>query len=185
MKYAYLRVSTAEQNLDRQIEAVREYCPELKEDCVYADKQSGKDFERKQYQAMKKVLRPGDEVIVKELDRLGRNKDGVKSELEWFKSHGVVVRILDIPTTLMDVKGNEWVLDMVTNIIVEVISAIAEQERVKIKARQAEGIACAKEKGVKFGRPKKEVECVRLPGESVADACTRLGVGRTYWYSHA
>ena len=68
MKYAYLRVSTAEQNLDRQIEAVREYCPELSEDCVYADKQSGKDFERKQYQEMKKVLRPGDEVILSARD---------------------------------------------------------------------------------------------------------------------
>lgn len=181
MKYAYLRVSTAEQNLDRQVEAIREYS---EVDRIFADKQSGKDFERKSYQELKRTVQSGDEVIVKELDRLGRNKEGIKEELTWFKEHGVTVRILDIPTTLMDVKGNEWVMDMVTNIIVEVVGAIAEQERVKIKARQAEGIACAMEKGVKFGRPKKEVHLERMPGETVLEACKRLGVSKTYWYAH-
>ena len=179
MKYAYIRVSTKEQNLDRQMAAVSAYNP----DEVFADKQSGKNFDRPEYQRMKSLVARGDEVIIKELDRLGRNKDAVKEELRWFKEHGVIVRVLEIPTTLIDLQGQEWIGEMINNILIEVIAAIAENERNKIKQRQAEGIACAKEKGVKFGRPEKNVECVQLEGETVQAACDRLGVSRAYWYN--
>ena len=178
MKYAYIRVSTKDQHLDRQIEAIKEYRP----DEVFADKMSGKDFDRPEYHRLKSVIQRGDEIIVKELDRLGRNKEAVKEELKWFMDHGIIVRVLEIPTTMIEFPGQEWITEMVNNILVEVIAAFAEQERKKIRQRQKEGIACARERGVKFGRPEKDVECVLLDGETVRDACKRLGVSKTYWY---
>jgi len=178
MRYAYIRVSTKEQHLDRQIEAIKEYRP----DEVFADKLSGKNFDRPEYHRLKSIIRRGDEIIVKELDRLGRNKDAVKEELKWFKDNGVIVRVLDIPTTMIELPGQEWIAEMVNNILIEVIAAVAEQERKKIRKRQKEGIACARERGVKFGRPEKDVECVLLEGETVRAACRRLGVSKTYWY---
>ena len=171
-------MSTKEQHLDRQIEAIKEYRP----DEVFADKLSGKNFDRPEYHRLKSIIRRGDEIIVKELDRLGRNKDAVKEELKWFKDNGVIVRVLDIPTTMIELPGQEWIAEMVNNILIEVIAAVAEQERKKIRQRQKEGIACARERGVKFGRPEKDVECVLLDGETVRDACKRLGVSKTYWY---
>ena len=177
MRYAYIRVSTKEQHLDRQIEAIKEYWP----DEVFADKLSGKNFDRPEYHRLKSLIR-GDEIIVKELDRLGRNKDAVKEELKWFKDNGVIVRVLDIPTTMIELPGQEWIAEMVNNILIEVIAAVAEQERKKIRQRQKEGIACARERGVKFGRPEKDVECVLMEGETVRAACRRLGVSKTYWY---
>lgn len=178
MRYAYIRVSTKEQHLDRQIEAINEYRP----DEVFSDKLSGKNFDRPEYHRLKSIIRRGDEIIVKELDRLGRNKDAVKEELKWFKDNGVIVRVLDIPTTMIELPGQEWIAEMVNNILIEVIAAVAEQERKKIRQRQKEGIACARERGVKFGRPEKDVECVLLDGETVRAACRRLGVSKTYWY---
>ena len=178
MRYAYIRVSTKEQHLDRQIEAIKESWP----DEVFADKLSGKNFDRPEYHRLKSLIRRGDEIIVKELDRLGRNKDAVKEELKWFKDNGVIVRVLDIPTTMIELPGQEWIAEMVNNILIEVIAAVAEQERKKIRQRQKEGIACARERGVKFGRPEKDVECVLMEGETVRAACRRLGVSKTYWY---
>ena len=152
MRYFVARVSTKEQNLARQLVVARERF-EIPDENVFCDKASGKDFDRPEYKRMKSLLQRGDEVIVKEFDRLGRNKSEVKTELEWFKEHGVIVRILDIPTTLIDFKEQTWVLEMVNNILIEVMGTIAEQERKKILQRQAEGIAAAKARGVRFGRP--------------------------------
>lgn len=178
MRYAYIRVSTKEQHLDRQIEAIKEYRP----DEVFADKLSGKNFDRPEYHRLKSIVRRGDEIVIKELDRLGRNKDAVKEELKWFKDNGVIVRVLDIPTTMIELPGQEWIAEMVNNILIEVIAAVAEQERKKIRQRQKEGIACARERGIKFGRPEKDVECVLMEGETVRAACRRLGISKTYWY---
>ena len=154
MIYAYLRVSTKEQNLARQIVAVKAYRPQLPEENIFCDKASGKNFKRKEYERLKELLRPGDELIVKELDRLGRNKAMTKDELLWFKENGIKVRILNIPTTLVDLpEGQEWVFEMVNNILIEVLGTIAEQERETIRKRQAEGIEAAKQNGKKLGRP--------------------------------
>ena len=99
------------------------------------------------------MLRPGDTLIIKEFDRLGRNKSQVKKELEYFKENGVLVRILNIPTSLMSVnQDNKWIMDMVNNIIIEVLAATAEEELSKIKMRQKEGIAAAKKQGKHMGR---------------------------------
>ena len=127
MIYFYARVSTKGQNTDRQLEAAKAY---RNVDEIFIDKQSGKNFDRPEYERLKATVVKGDEVVIKELDRLGRNKDGVKEELEWFKEHGVLVRILDIPTTLMVFpEGQSWVLEMVNNVLIEVMGSIAEQER--------------------------------------------------------
>ncbi|WP_017413470.1 recombinase family protein [Clostridium tunisiense] len=158
MVFGYVRVSTKEQNESRQIKALMDYCKELKQENIYIDKQSGKNFERESYQKLKSILREGDTLIIKELDRLGRNKDMIKEELEYFKNNKIRIKILNIPTTLMDLpKDNQWVFDMINNILVEVLSAIAEEERNKIRIRQAEGIAIAKEQGKYRGRPKAEL----------------------------
>ena len=138
-RYFYGRVSSKDQNLDRQLESARKY---KNVDHVFTDKQSGKNMDRDGYQEMKSVLERGDEVVIHALDRLGRNKDAIKEELAWFKEHGIIVRILNVPTTLIEYpEGQEWVMDMVNNILIEVLGAFAEQERENIRKRQAEGIA--------------------------------------------
>lgn len=188
MIYHYCRVSSKEQCLDRQLKALSAYKPA---DKVFCDKQSGKNFDRKEYQNLKRSVLPGDEVIIKELDRLGRNKEEIKIELQWFKQNKVVVRILDIPTTLLDLHGQEWVADMVNNVLIEVMGAIAEQERIKIKTRQSEGIQAMKQRGdwEKYGRPKIEVPNFAhyykktADGEmSVAEAIRELGITKAKWY---
>ena len=154
MIYGYCRVSSKDQNIDRQVKSLIDFG--VPAENIKFDKQSGKDFNRENYQVLRnEILRKGDTLVVKELDRLGRNKELLKEELDYFKKKGVRVKILNIPTTLMDIPvGQDWVIDMINNIIIEVLGAVAEEERKKIKTRQAEGIAVAKEKGVKFGRPK-------------------------------
>lgn len=138
----YARVSSREQNLDRQLIALRKYVPE---DMIVADKASGKDFNRAGYQSLKvgigKLAR-GDTLYIKSLDRFSRNKEDAKKELQYFSEIGVRVKILDIPSTLAEIAaGQEWILDMINNILIEVLTSIAENERLTIHARQAEGIA--------------------------------------------
>lgn len=153
MIFGYCRVSSKEQNEQRQIDALNAEC---NIDKIYIDKQSGKDFDREQYKELKKTAREGDTLVIKELDRLGRNKQMIKEELQYYKEHNINVVILNIPTTKMllnmDLKENKWIVDMVNNILIEVLSTIAEEERNKIKQRQAEGIAIAKKEGKYKGR---------------------------------
>ena len=157
MVYGYMRVSTKSQNLNRQEDALLEFGVE--KDNIFADKESGKNFDREKYQEMKSILKRNDVLVIKELDRLGRNKEMIKEELRYFKDNGIRLKILNIPTTLIDIQeGQEWIIDMVNNILLEVMSSIAEEERKKIKERQAEGIAAAKAGGVKFGPKVKYTE---------------------------
>lgn len=151
--FYYARISTKDQNLDRQISAFRAMGATDRD--IITDKESGKDLERKGYQALKNVLlRPGDTLVVKSLDRLSRNKYDIHNELRYFKENNIRVKVLDLPTTMMDLpEGQEWVFDMVNNILIEVLSTIAEQERETLRRRQAEGIAEAKRKGKRLGRP--------------------------------
>ena len=153
----YARVSTKDQNLDRQIEAFKKLG--AKERDIVTDKESGKDLERAGYQALKTtILREGDTLVVKSLDRLSRNKKDITAELQYFKEHGIRLRVIDLPTTMMELpEGQEWVFEMVNNILIEVLGTIAEQERETIHRRQAEGIAAAKAKGKHLGRPKAEM----------------------------
>ena len=156
--YYYARVSSTSQNLDRQIEAFRK--DGANERDIITEKQSGKDFSRPEYQAMKyHMLRDGDTLVVMSIDRLGRNKEGIKEELAYYKEHHVRVRILDLPTTNIKVpEGQEWIIDMVDNILIEVMASMAEQERITIRKRQAEGIAEAKKRGVYRGGHIKKID---------------------------
>ncbi|SCM99111.1 Putative transposon Tn552 DNA-invertase Bin3 [Bacillus mycoides] len=156
INFGYMRVSTKEQNLDRQFEALKNYVSD--ENYIYSDKASGKDMEREGFQNMLKAMRKGDTLYIKSIDRLGRNKELIKEYLQLFKEKGIRVKIIDLPTTMQDVpEGQEWVIDMINNIIIEVYTSMAEQERQNIKQRQAEGIAVAKEKGKHLGRPVMEL----------------------------
>ena len=188
--YGYARVSTREQNTDRQIEALTKFG--VPEQNIIVDKASGKDTEREGYCYLKhQLLRYGDTLVIKELDRLSRNKADIKRELETFKEMGVRVKILDIPTTLTDFPPEQrWIQNMVTAILIEVLGAIAENERMKIHARQREGIEAAKRKNDRFGRPPKtlpenwrEVMTAVKRGEMrPVDAMRVLGVSHSRFY---
>ena len=151
--FYYARVSSREQNLDRQIAAFTALGAQERD--IITDKESGKDLNRTGYTALKTaLLRRGDTLVIKSLDRLSRNKSDIKQELEYFKNNGIRLKVLDLPTTMIELpEGQEWVFDMVNNILIEVLASIAQQERETIKKRQAEGIAAAKANGKHLGRP--------------------------------
>lgn len=155
--WGYARISSMTQHEDRQIKKLKEFGVEERN--IIVDKESGKNLERDGYQLLKtKLLRAGDTLVIKELDRLGRKKSDIKRELEEFKAMNIRVKILDIPTTLVDFKEEtQWIQEMITNILIEVLGGFAEEERRKILKRQREGIDVALEKGVKFGRPQVQV----------------------------
>lgn len=191
-KYFAIRVSSKDQNYARQLEQARKYA-DIPEENIFCDKVSGRKKERPEYDRMKSLLKKGDEVYFTELDRVGREKHLIKDELQWFKDWGVIVRILDVPTTLVEFQaGQEWVLEMVNNVLIEVMGTIAEQEWAKTKKRREEGMAAmpTDENGRKvssrtgrgFGRPSTKVDTRLLPGENVTDACKRLGISRTTYY---
>lgn len=188
--YYYARVSTKEQNLDRQLAAFRELGADERD--IICDKESGKDLERPGYRMLRDyMLRPGDTLVIKSLDRLSRRKEDIKNELRHFQEMGVRVKIIDLPTSMIEVPaGQEWVLDMVNNILIEVLGTIAEQERETTLKRQAEGIAAAREKGVDFGRPKIEYPsdwaevyvAWKSGGISARMAMERLDLKKTTFY---
>ena len=188
--YGYARVSSREQNEDRQIEALTKFG--VPSENIIVDKCSGKDTEREGYQYLKRqILRSGDTLVIKELDRLSRNKNDIKHELEYFKDMGVHIKILDIPTTLTDFPTEQmWVMDMINAILIEVLGSIAENERNKIRTRQHEGIIAAKKKDVKFGRPKITIpdnwndisEQVKAKELTVSQAIKLLNISRSSYY---
>lgn len=160
--YAYERVSSKDQNLERQETAIRNFRPNISDANIFKDKVTGKTFDREHYNEMKiilehlsKVKATNDmiEVVFEEMDRLGRDKESIKKELQWYKDHGIYIRILELPSTLVDIdSNNKWVMDMVTNILIEVYATMAQQELEKRAKRQTEGIIEAQKKGIKFGR---------------------------------
>jgi DNA invertase Pin-like site-specific DNA recombinase len=189
-KYFSARVSSKDQNLARQLAEAKKYG--IPKENVFCDKITGRKKDRPEYDRMKSLVQKGDEVYFKELDRIGRDKSLIKEELEWFKENGVIVRVLDVPTTLMELpKGQEWVLEMVNNILIEVLGTIAEQEWTKTKQRREEGIAAmpvvngrkvSSRTGRGFGRAEKKVDLELRDGENITDACNRLGISRTTYY---
>ena len=189
-KYFSARVSSKDQNLARQLAEAEQYG--IPKENVFCDKITGRKKDRPEYERMKSLLQRGDEVYFKELDRIGRAKHLIKEELEWFKEKGVIVRVLDVPTTLMELpKGQEWVFEMVNNILIEVLGTIAEQEWNKTKQRREEGIAAmpvvngrkvSSKTGRGFGRAEKKVDLTLRKGENITDACNRLGISRTTYY---
>lgn len=152
--FAYIRVSTREQKEDRQIDSLNG----LQVDEIIIEKASGKNFVgREKYQQMKAQLRNGDLLIVKSIDRLGRNYKQICNEWESLVNMGVDIQVLDMP--ILNTRNNQNGLtgSLITDIVLKLLSYVAERERDNIKTRQAEGIASAKSRGVKFGRPKTEL----------------------------
>ena len=178
--YGYIRVSTREQNEDRQLIALCEMA--VPEKNIFMDKQSGKDFNRPQYKKLVKKLKPGDLLYIKSIDRLGRNYGEILEQWRILtKEKGIDIVVLDMP--LLDTRrGKDLMGTFLSDIVLQVLSFVAENERTSIRARQAEGIAAAKARGVKFGRPPtplpdnfhqvhKAWRSKRLTLNQAADAC--------------
>lgn len=149
--YGYVRVSTKEQNEDRQIIAMREIG--VPEENIYMDKQSGKDFERPQYRCLVRRMKKNDLLYIKSIDRLGRNYEEIQNQWRILtKEKGVDICVIEMP--LLDTRrGRDLVGTFLSDIVLQVLSFVAENERTNIRQRQAEGIAAAKARGVRFGRP--------------------------------
>lgn len=188
--FGYARVSSTEQNLDRQLQALSEY---VAQDNIITDKQSGKDLNRPGYQALKGHLglRAGDTLYIMSLDRLSRAKGDIKEELQWFKEHSIRLMILDLPTSMIQVpEGQEWIIEMINNILIEVLASMAEQERLTIRKRQRQGIDAAKSKGKHLGRPynvlPKNASSVIAQWKNkeigTKEACDLLGISKTTFY---
>ena len=153
MIYAYIRVSTKHQNIDRQFEEIKALG--IDDKYIYIDKESGKDFDRTKYQKLIKKLKKDDLLIIKSIDRLGRNYRMILEEWSRItKTIGADIKVLDMPLLDTRIEGENLVGKFISDIVLQVLSFVAENERINIKQRQAEGIRIAKEKGVKFGRPK-------------------------------
>lgn len=154
-KYGYIRVSAKDQNEERQLIALKELDVNL--DRIFMDKQSGKDFQRPQYKKMVRELRKNDLIYIKSIDRLGRNYSEILEQWRILtKERGVDIVVLEMP--LLDTRrGKDLMGTFLSDIVLQVLSFVAENERSNIKQRQAEGIAAAKARGVQFGRPKIEM----------------------------
>jgi DNA invertase Pin-like site-specific DNA recombinase len=152
--YGYIRVSSTDQNTDRQIDAMNGM--KIPEAHIYTDKQSGKDFERPQYKALLKKLKSGDLIYIKSIDRLGRNYDEIQNQWRILtKERGVNIAVIDMP--LLDTRnGKDLVGTFLSDIVLQILSFVAQNERENIRKRQNEGIAAAKARGVNFGRPLKK-----------------------------
>lgn len=151
MIYGYARVSTKEQKLDRQIEDIKKFGV----DKIYCDKQSGKDFNRFNYKILRKKIKKNDLLVIKSIDRLGRNYDMIINEWSYItKDIQADIVVLDMPLLDTRIKNENLTGKFITDIVLQLLSYVAETERINIKKRQKEGIKIAKEKGVIFGRPK-------------------------------
>ncbi len=189
--YAYARVSAKDQNLDQQISNFCEFG--VKPNHIYSDKRSGKDFERTQYQRLLKKLKAGDLLVIKSIDRLGRNYDAIIAE--WTRITGEIgadILVLDMPLLDTRTKAETLVGKFISDIVLQVLSFVAENERANIRARQAEGIRLAKQRGVRFGRQRfvysKEflsvVNAYRDKQMGLQDAMRRLGLKKENFYYH-
>nr|WP_200798749.1 recombinase family protein [Holdemania sp. Marseille-P2844] len=153
VNYGYARVSSRSQNLDRQIEELKAFG--LTESQLYIDQQSGKDFDRQAYRQLKEVLRPQDLLVIKSIDRLGRNYQAILEEwADLTKRRDVQIVVLDMPLLDTRSRPDNLVGCFISDLVLQILSFVAENERINIKTRQAEGIRIAKEKGKHLGRPR-------------------------------
>lgn len=149
--YGYIRVSSRDQNEEQQFIALQS--KGVKKSCIYIDKKSGKDFDRPQYKKLIKKLKPGDLLMIQSIDRLGRNYEEVQNQWRFLtKEKEVDICVIDMP--LLDTRqGKDLLGTFIADIVLQILSFVAQNEREYIRKRQAEGIAAAKTRGVKFGRP--------------------------------
>ena len=189
--YAYARVSTTDQNIARQLDAFAS-CG-LKITRIFADKKSGKDFERANYKKLLRKLKQDDLLIIKSIDRLGRNYDAIISEWSYITNHlKADILVLDMPLLDTRTKANSLVGKFISDIVLQVLSFVAENERENIRQRQKEGIAAAKRRGIKFGRPEKsyDKQFIQIVYEyknkniTLNEALSRSGLKRCNFYYH-
>ena len=187
--YGYVRVSTQHQCEDRQLAAMREYG--VSENCIVVEKQSGKDFDRPQYQRLLRRLRAGDTLVVQSIDRLGRSYAEIQEQWRFIsKEQGVAIVVLDMPL-LNTREHTELVGQLISDLVLQLLSFVAQTERENIRERQRAGIDAAKARGVRFGRPRADfpenyVETVRAwrRGEfNALEASRRLGVSRCTFFN--
>ena len=153
MIYAYIRVSTKQQKIDRQFEEIKAL--NIDDKYIYIDKESGKDFDRTNYQKLMRKIKKDDLLIIKSIDRLGRNYNMILDDWSRItKTIGADIKVLDMPLLDTRIEGKNLVGKFISDIVLQVLSFVAENERNNIKERQMDGIRIAKEKGVKFGRPR-------------------------------
>ena len=201
-RYGYHRTSTKEQHLDRGIAEITTYCEQnqLELERIFTDQQTGKDFNRPRYQVLKEdVLRSGDELIITEVDRLGRNKRDTLKELQYFRDHNIRVKILELPTTLMDISKldntmAQMLMETVNNMLIELYAAMAQAEIEKKEKRQREGIQAKKDRGEwsEYGRPSAvDIEEFKLQYQKVVDGQMRptelmrsLGISKSTYYRY-
>ena len=186
--YGYVRVSTKHQNEERQLIAMRQYG--VAEERIVVEKQSGKDFDRPGYRRLLRRLRAGDTLVIQSLDRLGRNYDEIQEQWRIIsKEKGVAIIVLDMP--LLNTKENaELVGQLITDLVLQLLSFFAQTERESIRARQREGIEAAKARGVRFGRPRltlpagfSEVVKAWRKGKLIAsEAAQCLGISRSTFF---
>ena len=156
MEYGYVRVSTAQQHIDRQIDALLEVG--LDRRCIFVDYESGKDFNRKNYRKLIKKLKKGDLVVIKSIDRLGRDYNMIIDEWRLItKEIEADIKVIDMPLLDTRIEGKNLVGKFISDIVLQVLSFVAQNERETMRIRQAEGIKTAKARGVKFGRPRIEL----------------------------
>lgn len=154
--YGYIRVSTKEQHEDRQLIALREF--PVREDRIYMDKLSSKNFDRPQYRKLIRRLRPGDVLVIKAIDRLGRNYDDIQEQWRIItKEIRADIVVLDMPLLDTRKKGRDLTGTFISDMVLQILSYVAQIERENIRSRKAEGIAAAKAKGIRFGRSRKEI----------------------------
>lgn len=186
--YGYVRVSSREQNEDRQLDALREM--EIAKRNIFIDKQSRKDFERPQYKRLVRKVKREDLIYIKSIDRLGRNYSEIQEQWRFLtKEKGADIVVLDMP--LLDTRrGKDLMGTFLSDIVLQVLSFAAENERTNIRQRQAEGIAAAKARGVRFGRPQinmpeyfgKTVRSWERKEITVEEAVRRCGVSESTFY---
>lgn len=200
--FGYHRVSTTNQHLDRGLDEISKFCDEhgiVLKNPIYTDKQTGKNFDRPRYTVLKEdVLRPGDTLIISEVDRLGRNKKQIVKELSDFREKGIRVMILELPTTLIEVDSsnpmNKLILETIQNMIIELYACLAEGELEKKNKRQREGIEAMKARGEweKYGRPRSSTpsefaKVYKMVEEGVlkaAEAAKQLGMSIPTFYRY-
>jgi len=156
MRYGYVRVSTKEQNIDRQMSALS--LENIPQNQIFIDRASGKDFDRTEYQKLLTVLQPDDEIVIKSIDRLGRNYDDILEQWQLLtKTKKVHISVLDFP--LLNTKNTSDTITgkLISDLVLQVLSYVSQMEREQIKQRQREGIREAKKRGKQFGRPKLNV----------------------------
>ena len=189
--YGYVRVSTRDQNEARQLTAMRTFGVEAEH--IVVEKISGKDFQRPRYQALVEQLQPGDVLVIKSIDRLGRNYGEILEQwADLTKTKGVAIVVLDMP--LLDTReGRDLTGRLIADIVLQLLSYVAETERENIRQRQAEGIAAAKERGIKFGRRPIELpedfyflaDLWKSGGISSREASKQLGISYQTFLRHA